>query len=634
MTPVRAGRPHHELNPMTETVRTLAFAGVAVTAAVAGFLAAAGSGAETAGFEQVGTPFYDDFGPLSEVGKFTVTAFDDATGEIRDFRIARDVETGAYGIAPYGYPAEAGEKLGETAAALASIERTALQSRREADWADLGVVDPASEDVGELEGRGLRVQLESTSGNPLSDLIIGDPVEGREGFYYVRAPRDKSTYIARVDLDLSARFADWIDPQALGVEAGDLRRLVIPDESVAPDAARLVRGGDPLTLQREESFGEWTADGLPDGKQIDQAKANELARTAAGLTIVGVRPKPDGLNPDLTVDPAVVRSQLQFDMIAQNIAGKGFSIVVTDDGGAQVVGGNGQLTVVSEAGVAYDLDFGELFTGTEHDVAVGDFGEKPKSLKTAESDEAEGDAADEPDDGTSQSRYLFVTARLDASVLGDEPVAPEPPPGDEAGDEPTEAGGEAETPRQRFEREQSEYRTARGEYDEKLAEAKETVADLNERFGDWYYVVDAEDAAELALTPDALIRDQPPELEPPGDAAAPTLSAPGDLPTLIPPRQSPPPADAEPAADAAARPALSAPKPNPPAPANAEIIPDTTESNADPTGGRGVLSAPKPAATAEPNATEGQADGNAATDPAAALREGGGGEPAADADAG
>ncbi len=340
----------------------------------------AGPATTAAGFEQVGTPFYADFGALDEVGRFAVTAFDEATGEIRDFKVTKDPATGVYGIAPYDYPAEAAEKLGETAAALANVKRAALKSRRPADWADLGVVDPASEDVGELEGRGLRVALTGTDGNVLADLIIGNPVEGREGFYYVRAPRDDSTYIAEVDLDLSAKFADWVDPKVLGVDAGDLRRIVVPDERVSDTEARLIRGGEPLVLTRDESFGQWSAEGLAEGKQVRQSAANELARTAAGLTIVGVRPKPAGLNPDLTVDPAVVKSQLQFDLIAQNVAGKGFSIVGTDDGGAQVVGGAGQLTVAAEDGVTFDLDFGELFTGTEYDVAVGDFGDRPTTV--------------------------------------------------------------------------------------------------------------------------------------------------------------------------------------------------------------------------------------------------------------
>ena len=533
---------------MSETARTAAFAAAAVLVAAAAFFTTAGPATTAAGFEQVGTPFYEGFDSLAEVGTFAVTAFDGATGEIRDFKVTRDADTGVYGIAPYDYPAEAAEKLGETAAALSGVKRAALKSRRPADWADLGVVDPASEDVGELEGRGLRVALTGTDGNVLADLIIGNPVEDRDGFYYVRAPRDDSTYIAEVDLDLSARFADWVDPKVLGVEADDLRRVVVPDEAIAESGPpRLIVGGDPLVLTREESFGQWSAEGLAEGKQVKQAAANELARTAAGLTVVGVRPKPEGLNPDLTVDPAVVKSQLQFDLIAQNIAGKGFSIVGTDDGGAQVVGGAGQLTVAAEDGVTFDLDFGELFTGTEYDVAVGDFGDRPTTVGEG----AGNDAEDEGDDAGSQSRYLFVTARLDESLLGDPPTAPTPPADDadaEAADGGTDAetddADDAETPQQVFERETREYKAAKKDYDAKLKAARERVADLNERFGDWYYVIDAADVADLTLSRDALIEDAPADDDSAADdgdggggPALPALSAPGERPTLIPPSE-------------------------------------------------------------------------------------------------
>ena len=513
---------------MSETARTAAFAAAAVVAGALAFFTASGPATTAAGFEQVGTPFYDGFDSLADVGRFTVTAFEEETGLIRDFRIDRDGETGAYAIAPYGYPAEAAEKLGETAAAVANVKRAALKSRRPADWADLGVVDPGSEDEGELDGRGLRVALTAADGNVLADLIIGNPVEGRDGFYYVRAPRDDSTYIAEVDLDLSARFRDWIDPEVLGVEAGDLRRIVLPDERVDDRQPRLLVGENTLVLSRDEAFGQWSAEGVPDGKQVDQAAANALARTAAGLSIVGVRPKPAGLKPDLTIDPAVVRSQVQYDLIAQNIAGKGFNIVGTDDGGAQVVGGAGQLTVAEADGVTFDLDFGDLFTGTDYDVAVGDFGAGPKRLG-----DAEGDGEGEDDDnGESQSRYLFVTARFDPALLGQEPAAPRPPAED---DEEELADGE-ETADTRFERETRGYETALAEYQEKKAAAEARVADLNARFGDWYYVIDAEDAAELTLSPDVLLEDAPAEGEErdgDGAPALPTLSAPGERPVTI-----------------------------------------------------------------------------------------------------
>ena len=494
---------------MSETARTLAFAGVAaVTAVAAAALSLPGPAPETAGFEQVGTPFFPDLataadtalaedaasaGTVAGIGEFTITAFDEATGEIRDFRVTRDESTGLYGIAPYGYPAEAAGKLAETAAALAAVKRTALKSRREADWADLGVNDPAGEDVAKLEGRGIRVSLTGADGNELADLIIGEPVEGREGYFHVREPRDDSTYVAELDLDLSAKFADWVDPKVLDVTAADLRRLLVPGERADLQAAGLVPGDD-LLFTRADAAGQWEAADPPDGKRAKQAAVNELARTATGLTITGVRPKPAGLNPDLTIDPAVVRSERQFAAIGRDLLTKGFLPLQAADDTGRVVGAAGQLTVSTEAGVAYDLDFGEPFTGTEYDFAVGDYGDGYRTLE-ADSDEAEEEDADAP--ATRRGRYLFVTARLDGAALGESPVRPESPPESDGDADP-----DAETAL-------AEYAAAKTAFDARRAAAAERVEELNRRFGDWYYVVDAADVAELKLTPDALLEPVP-----------------------------------------------------------------------------------------------------------------------------
>ena len=496
---------------MSETARTLAFAGVAAVTAVAAALSLPGPAPETAGFEQVGTPFFPDLaaaaegtlaedaasaGTVAGIGAFTITAFDEATGEIRDFRVTRDDATGLYGIAPYGYPAEAAGKLAETAAALAAVKRTALKSRREADWADLGVNDPAGEDVAKLEGRGIRVSLTGADGNELADLIIGEPVEGREGYFHVREPRDDSTYVAELDLDLSARFADWVDPKVLGVTAADLRRLLVPGERADLQAAGLVPGDD-LLFTRADAAGQWEAADPPDGKRAKQAAVNELARTATGLTITGVRPKPAGLNPDLTIDPAVVRSERQFAAIGRDLLTKGFLPLQAADDTGRVVGAAGQLTVSTEAGVAYDLDFGEPFTGTEYDFAVGDYGDGYRTLEPDADDAEQGDEEDADAPATRRGRYLFVTARLDEAALGEPPVRPESPPeSDGDGDPDAEAA-------------LAEYAAAQTAFDARRAAAAERVEELNRRFGDWYYVVDAADVAELKLAPDALLEPVP-----------------------------------------------------------------------------------------------------------------------------
>ena len=595
---------------MSETARTLAFAGVAaVTAVAAAALSLPGPAPETAGFEQVGTPFFPDLaaaaertlaedaadaGTVAGIGEFTITAFDEATGEIRDFRVTRDDATGLYGIAPYGYPAEAAGKLAETAAALASIKRTALKSRREADWADLGVNDPAGEDVAKLEGRGIRVSLTGADGNELADLIIGEPVEGRAGYFHVREPRDDSTYVARLDLDLSAKFADWVDPKVLDVTAADLRRLLIPGERADLRAAGLVPGDD-LLFTREDAAGQWEAADPPEGRRAKQAAVNELARTATGLTITGVRPKPAGLNPDLTIDPAVVRSERQFALIGRDLLDKGFLPLQAADDTGRVVGAAGQLTVSTEDGVAYDLDFGEPFTGTEYDFAVGDYGDGYRTLEP-DADGADEDAEEEDADApaTRRGRYLFVTARLDAAALGEPPVRPEPPPETNAAPEDDDGDDAEPSPKEQYETALAKYAAAKTAFDERRAAAAERVEELNRRFGDWYYVVDAADVAELKLTPDVLLEPVPADdpLTVPGiddDAAGSRMD---DLNDLL--GGAEPPA-AEPAAPprgplTASRPAkrvppeppAAAPSPRTPLTAPRPVVRSSSEPPADP----------------------------------------------------
>ncbi|MEM9701245.1 MAG: hypothetical protein AAF907_02225, partial [Planctomycetota bacterium] len=275
------------------------------------------------------------------------------------------------------------------------------------------------------------------------------------------------------------------------------------------------------------------------------------------------------------------------------------SIFEDAEGRGQALGEAGQVTVVTGDGVAFDLDFGELFTGDSYDFAVGDAGEGYRTL-TSDEDEADagGDATDDEAgeaEPKSQGRYLFVMARVDETALGDEPLPPpvKPTPPEEpsegsdesaneteevgeaeeaeadatetdeppAGEEPPEGAGAdpalesddaepdaadpddaapaAETPdpgQAQYEEDLAVYLAAKAEYDRKLAAAKERVEELNRRFGDWYYVVDAAEVADLPLTRDALL-DDPPADEPAADAPLPSglppIEAPGSLQDLI-----------------------------------------------------------------------------------------------------
>ena len=300
------------------------------------------------------------------------------------------------------------------------------------------------------------------------------------------------------------------------------------------------------------------------------------------------------------------------------------------------------MTVTTEDGVAYDLDFGELFTGTTYDFAVGDAGEGYKTLSAADKRD-DGEEDGEPAEDR-RGRYLFVTARPDAAALGEPPTAPDlSAAGDEAAGDG--AGGE------NAEAASAAYVAAKAAYDDRRDAAERRVEELNRRFGDWYYVVDAADVAELSLTPAALLTDAPPALPAAtGDAAAnagPGEGGPGtpsgleDLLRGAAPPMTGEPAPGEPATEEPAPVESTAPPADPrsplaaPRPAVRPAAEAPPEPTADP---RAPLSAPRPAARAssEPPAAPlepaGSADPGEAGDPGAAPDPGDAADPGDGAD--
>ncbi|HEX6986439.1 MAG TPA: DUF4340 domain-containing protein, partial [Planctomycetaceae bacterium] len=433
-----------------------------------------------------------------------VVTYDEATATIRPFDVSWG--EGGWTISPYGYPADAADRLQKTAASVVGVERAGLASRREGDHERFGVVDPMSEDVTKLKGRGSRVTLKDGKGRVLADYILGKPVEGPDGYYYVRKPKEKETYIAKVDLDLSTRFADWIESDLLKISASDLRAIRIHDYSLDEDRGRIV-GGEEHVLTREEGFGPWTLEGLSEAaEQVNTANVNSLTRVLDELKIIGVRPKPKGLNPDLTLDPKVIDNQLAADLLQRNLAERGFFLAQDQDGNLRIVAKEGQLTAVTDDGVAYDLYFGEQFSGSLSEVEFGDAEgtDEPKRLK---------------EDGTKKTetgRYVFITARLEPSRLGDAPTPPaEPQPPSEGASEDDRKNAE-----EAAEKAKADYEAAKKAYDQKVAKTKERVEELNDRFGDWYYVISTENFQDLRLSRDALVQPKSAASPPPSETAA------------------------------------------------------------------------------------------------------------------
>src|SRR6185437_4879921 len=135
----------------------------------------------------------------------------------------------------YNYPADAKDRLAKTAAGVIGLTKDTFRSDRVEDWEEMGVIAPDDEKSTSLKGRGKRVTLRDVSGKVLADFIIGNEVkrEGSENPHgtstvqrYVRVPGEKRTYGVNVKVDLSTKFADWIETNLLKLDTSKVRKIV------------------------------------------------------------------------------------------------------------------------------------------------------------------------------------------------------------------------------------------------------------------------------------------------------------------------------------------------------------------------------------------------------------------------
>lgn len=440
---------------MNATSRTMVFVGVAAVAALAAMgVRFANQPAAIEGFSDVGQEFFADFKDPLKAMELSVVKYDTETREPLSFSVKQN-EKGFWVIpSHHDYPAEAAERLAKTAASLIGIKKAALQSRSKDDWARYGVEDPSAEvaaaaaegDDEKDETRGTRITLRDNSSNSLVDLIVGKAVEGRDKHFYVRQPDKNPVFIAKLDADLSAKFSDWIEPDLLKLNQNDIVKVTVDQYSVDEEQGAILQG-EVFDFQKDKTTSKWTMNGLnPDMESLKEAAVTDITRNLDQLKIVGVRPKPEGLNADLTVSPEVAQNPLLRQVLQSDMQRQGFYIARGENNQVKLVSNEGELLAGTNNGVRYTLYFGEIARGTAKDIETGLNDKKPaegeakaeggeaKAEGEKPAEGAEADAAkpeDKPEDTESgPRRYLLVKVDYDESLLGPkptEPVAPEKP---------------------------------------------------------------------------------------------------------------------------------------------------------------------------------------------------------------
>jgi hypothetical protein len=408
---------------MSEMTRTGGFLAAAVISAVLASVFAPETElkpTELAG-AKLGEEFYADFKNPNDATGVTVVTFDEAQGKPKAFSV--EFKDGIWTIpSHHSYPADGAERLAKTAASAIGIKRDEVRSSSSEDYVELGVVDPLDADVAKLKGRGQRITLKKGE-TVLCDLIIGKGVKNRTGYYYVRKPDEKSTYVAKLDIDVSTKFADWVETDLLKVDRDDLRELTMNNYSIDESRGAIV-DGDVVKLARDKAADPWKLADLKEAtEEFQTARVNDVVNTLDDLRLVGIRKKPAGLSEDLKLAQGISLDQLT----ALDLQQKGF--FVTREG---LRSNEGEFVAATEKGVVYTLRFGEIFTGDDLELEAGiktgdakaDAKDSENKANTPEGEKQEGDQT--LAEGPKANRYLFVTAHFDPKYLGPKPVAPSP----------------------------------------------------------------------------------------------------------------------------------------------------------------------------------------------------------------
>lgn len=375
---------------MNELKTTILFGVTAAVLAAAAMVIDPGAATPDV-FSDQGEAFYPDFTDPQAPKAIEVVDYDEATATARPLKV--EFAEGTWRVpSHFNYPADAEDRLANTAAALMELRKDAIVSDRVEEHGDYGVIDPFAEGELSLEGRGQRVTLKDENDATLADFIVGRKVDGKPNRRYMRVPTQKRVYEVETSADVSARFEDWIETDLLKTSAGDIRRVLVNRYSINERMGRL-ENQERLVLTKKDD--KWTMSG---GGSPDTSKMNDLTGALDSLKIVDVQPKPRNLTEVLKGTAGIAITQQSQLSLRQ----KGF--FVTRRG---LLANEGEIVVDSKNGLQYTLRFGEI------------------ASSGPSADSADGSSEE---DGEGERRYLFITVDYSAARAkqyndGEEPDA-------------------------------------------------------------------------------------------------------------------------------------------------------------------------------------------------------------------
>jgi hypothetical protein len=321
---------------------------------------------------------------------------------------------------------------------------------------------------------------------------------------------------------------------------------------------------------------------LADDEELDQETLNKLRDGLDDLLLVDVERKPEGLSADLKAGQDFVKDN----EAALNLMERGFAPIGSKDGeSVDILSTEGEVVTSLQDGVEYVLRFGNLqmeeeggeskpaadSTATSGTEKSGDsinrylfvmarfnesLIEKPELEELPELPEGAEESAETAQEETTEAGEPASAGGEDAAETDEKSPEGEESTGESPDESNSAAGGEqpegepdAEAPKAEKSPEdeakaneiadiiaarkeiEEENQRRLDEYQAKLEEGKKHVAELNERFGDWYYVIPDDVFKQVHLSLDNVVKKKGAAKSEEGTAAPAASGIPG-LPKL------------------------------------------------------------------------------------------------------
>ncbi len=424
---------------MNELKKTLSFVGVALVLAVLAFISLPKSSTPDL-LAEVGERFFPDFKDPNTAASLEVVAYDEETASAKPFKVV--FKENLWVIpSDYNYPADGKEQLSKTAALMIAMEKEEFRTANPNEFEELGVVDPLDEST--AKGRGMRITVRNQNDKALADIIIGKALQNKSDLYYVREPEKRQVFTAKVPLKISTAFKDWIDTDLLQVEKTAISEVMIKDYSIN-ERTRSVNQREELMLSKNDE--KWMLRAKRGKVQnANSEQVEKLLKALDEMTIVGVRPKPQGLSDNLTASESGIKIS-QEDMLS--LQSKGYYFTRNGD----LLSNEGELEFKTTEGVRYTLRFGEMVLGEIRD------SNKPE-----------------------ENRFLFITANFDDTMF-QEPAKPDNMDFKTKPDSLWNAN----------DKRNKSINLAYESWQKEVEQGKQKALELNQRFAKWYYIIPGE----------------------------------------------------------------------------------------------------------------------------------------------